>query len=101
MALDIFIGGWLRRRAGTQNPRRRSLQTRPLQPRLDVLEGRELLDGGIALVAGTITIEGTAAVNSAVVSYTDPSHATVAVTWNSTLVDFDSSVVTGIHFDGD
>ena len=85
---------------GERSSRRRRPRSRPLQPRLDVLEGRELLDGGIALVAGTITIEGTAAVNSVFISYTDTSHATVAVAWNSSLVDFNSSVVSGIHFDG-
>ena len=65
-----------------------------------MLEGRELLDGGIALVGGQITIAATASVNSALVSYTDSSHATIAVTWNSTVVDYASSQVTGIQFNG-
>jgi len=103
MMLDNFIGAWVRRAVGGRSfsRRRPRSRSRPLQPKLDVLEGRELLAGGIALVGGTITIEGTAPVNSAVVSYTDASHATVAVVWNSTLVDFNSSVVTGISFDGE
>jgi Ca2+-binding RTX toxin-like protein len=100
MMLDNFIGAWMRRAVERRSSGQSRPRSRPLQPRLDVLEGRELLDGGIALVAGTITIQASAPVNTAEVSYTDPSHATIAVVWNSTVVDYSSSAVTGISFDG-
>jgi hypothetical protein len=78
---------------------RRPLQ-RAFQPCLDRLEGRELKDGGISLVAGTVTISARDAVNVAVVSYADSNHSTIAVNWNNTEVDFAASSVSGIRFVG-
>ena len=73
---------------------------RPLAPRLDALEGRELKDGGIAMIAGTIDITGAAGANSVVVSYANTSHSVVAVTWNNTTAAFNRADVTGIDFEG-
>jgi hypothetical protein len=70
------------------------------QPGVDRLEGRELKDGGISLIAGTIQIEGTVADDSVIVSYPNPSHDIVEVTWNNTTVDFSRADVSGIRFDG-
>jgi Ca2+-binding RTX toxin-like protein len=96
MMLENWIGGWVRVRGGDQRDRRR----RALRPRLDGLEGRELLDGGVALVGGAITIAAVAPVNVVVVSYTDPSHSTIAVTSNGAVTDCTSSLVTSIQFSG-
>jgi hypothetical protein len=98
MTLDKLIGGAMGSWFGTRPRDRR--RPRPLRPRLDVLEGRELKDGGISLVAGTVMIEGTAAQNTVIISYTDPTHNVVAVTWNTTTVTFDHVNVSGIRFDG-
>jgi Ca2+-binding RTX toxin-like protein len=93
------MGGWMERRAGRRTAGCRRPRSLPLQPRLDLLEARELLDGGIALVAGTITITSTAPVNSVMVNYTDPSHSTIAVCWNNTGAFFSSSTVNTIDFE--
>lgn len=99
MRLDNLVGGLTRAWIGTRRGRirRRPLQ---LQPRLDALEGRELKDGSISLIAGTITIEGAAAQNSVLISYADSTHNVVAVSWNNTTVDFNHADVQGIRFDG-
>jgi hypothetical protein len=85
--------------AGDSAARRRTPRRRT-RPRLDALESRELKDGGISLISGTIEIGGTDGTNSVVVSYTDPSHGTLAVTWNGTTATFDRAAVTGIDFEG-
>jgi Ca2+-binding RTX toxin-like protein len=90
------IGGSIRAMLGT---RRRS-HVRQFQPRLGQLEGRELKDGGISLIAGTISIEGTAAQDSVEVYYPNPTHDIVAVTWNNTTANFNRADVSGIRFDG-
>jgi hypothetical protein len=71
-----------------------------LQPRLDTLEGRALCDGSIALVAGTITIAGSASQNAVVVSYTSPAHNVVEVNWNNLVVDYNRASVASIAFAG-
>jgi hypothetical protein len=96
MTLRNWIGGWLRARAENPSGRR----PRTVQPRLEGLEGRAVLDGGVALVGSAITIAAVAPVNSVVVSYTDPSHTTIAVTANGAVSDFSSSLVTSIQFSG-
>ena len=52
------------------------------------------------MIAGTVSIEGTSGMDTATISYTDPSHNVVAVTWNDATVDFNRSDVVGIKFDG-
>jgi Ca2+-binding RTX toxin-like protein len=69
-------------------------------PGLERLEGRELKDGGISLIGGTIDIAGSAGQNTVVVSYTDSSHSTVSVSWNNLTVDYQRSQVTSILFTG-
>jgi Ca2+-binding RTX toxin-like protein len=84
----------------TRRPGRSSRRQRQCRPCLDELEGRELKDGGISLVAGTVSIVGTAAQNAVFISYTDASHSVVSVTYNNTTVDFNHADVSGINFQG-
>jgi Ca2+-binding RTX toxin-like protein len=89
-------------RAGTDGlvSHRRRPRVGTLRPQLDELEPREFPAGGIALVTGTVMIQASGPFNSAVVSYTDASQATIAVSWNGTVADFSTSAVTGIMFEG-
>jgi Ca2+-binding RTX toxin-like protein len=98
MMLNNLIGGLTQGRSGTRRGGR-SLQ-RQFQPCLDALEGRELKDGGISLIGNMVNITGAAAQNTVVISYTDSSHAVVAVSFNNTTVDYNHADVTSIHFVG-
>src|SRR5690242_387014 len=100
MSLASLIGGAFRTRTEPDHDARPRSRRRTFRPSIDGLEGRELKDGGISLIAGTIQIEGTVADDSVIVSYADPSHNIVAVTWNNTTVDFQRSDVSGVRFDG-
>jgi hypothetical protein len=98
MTLDKRIGGWLGARLGTQ--RRGRPPGRQCRPCLDRLEGRELKDGGISLVAGTINIAGAASQNVVFITYNDPTHNIVNVSWNGTTTAFNHADVSGVHFVG-
>jgi hypothetical protein len=100
MAFEALRDGLQRARFPRWKGRTRRRRDERLQPRLDPLEGRALTDGSLALVAGTITITGSAAQNAVVVSYTSPAHNVVEVNWNNLVVDYDRASVTSIAFAG-
>ncbi len=77
----------------------RFAKARPrFQPSFQPLEGRELKDGAVALVAGTLTIAGTAAQNYVTVAYSNSSRNAIVVDYNDNLYQFNTSSVSAIQF---
>jgi Ca2+-binding RTX toxin-like protein len=75
-------------------------ERRGFRPQLDRLEDRELKDGAISMVAGTIQIHANGPKDAALVFYVDKAHTLVGVVLDGNLAAFSKSQVNGINFTG-